>query len=92
MMSKLVYVKTHGQITLPMGLRRIFGIDEGDIMEVKRTKEGILLKPKAVVDKSQAYFWAKEWQEKEREADEDYKKGRYKKFKNAEELIKDLHS
>ena len=91
-MNKLVYVKTHGQITLPMGLRKIFGIDEGDIMEVTKIKEGILLKPKIVIDKSQAYFWSKEWQKKEGESDEDYKKGRYKKFKSAKELIKDLHS
>ena len=91
-MNKLVYVKTHGQITLPMSLRKMFGIDEGDIMEVTKIKEGILLKPKAVIDKSQAYFWSKEWQKKEREADKDYKKGRYKKFKSAKELIEDLHS
>ena len=91
-MNKLVYVKTHGQVTIPMSLRKIFGIDEGDIMEVKKTKEGILLKPKAVIDKSQAYFWAKEWQKKESESDEDYKKGRYKKFKSVKELIEDLHS
>jgi len=91
-MNKLVYVKTHGQVTIPMSLRKIFGIDEGDIMEVKKTKEGILLKPKAVIDKSQAYFWTKEWQKKESESDEDYKKGRYKKFKSVKELIKDLHS
>ena len=91
-MNKLVYVKTHGQVTIPMSLRKIFGIDEGDIMEVKKTKEGILLKPKAVIDKSQAYFWTKEWQKKESESDEDYKKGRYKKFKSVKELIEDLHS
>ena len=91
-MSKLVYVKTHGQVTLPVDLRKIFGIDEGDVMEAKKTKEGILLKPKAVVDKSQVYFWTKEWQEKEKEADEDYRKSRYKKFKNIDKLIKDLHS
>ena len=32
--------------------------------------------PKKLVDKSQAYFWTRKWQEGEREADEDIKAGR----------------
>jgi len=41
-------------------------------------------------NKSQAYFWAKRWQEVEREADEDIKTGRVRSFNSVEELIKDL--
>ena len=46
--------------------------------------------PKKLVDKSQAYFWTKKWQEGEREADEDIKAGRVKTFESVEELISDL--
>ncbi|MGB6872548.1 MAG: hypothetical protein WBE46_00140 [Dehalococcoidia bacterium] len=46
--------------------------------------------PKKLVDKSQAYFWTKRWQEGEREADEDIKAGRVKTFDSVDELIKDL--
>jgi len=46
--------------------------------------------PKKLVDKSQAYFWTKRWQESEREADEDIKAGRVKTFDSVDELIKDL--
>jgi hypothetical protein len=46
--------------------------------------------PKKLVDKSQAYFWTKEWQGGEREADEDIKAGRVKAFNSVEELISDL--
>lgn len=42
------------------------------------------------VDKNQAYFWTKRWQEGEREADEDIKSGRVKTFESVDELIKDL--
>jgi hypothetical protein len=45
---------------------------------------------KKMVDKSQAYFWTKEWQEAEREASQDIKAGRVKTFDNAKELLKDL--
>jgi hypothetical protein len=46
--------------------------------------------PKKLVDKSQAYFWTRKWQEGEREADEDIKAGRVKAFGSVEELIGDL--
>ena len=42
------------------------------------------------MDKSQAYFWTKEWQEAEREASEDIKAGRVKEFNSAEELFEEL--
>ena len=43
-----------------------------------------------LVDKSRVYFWARQWQEGEREADEDIKAGRAKTFDSIDELIKDL--
>jgi hypothetical protein len=46
--------------------------------------------PKRLVDRSQAYFWTKRWQEGEREADEDIRAGRAKTFDFVDELIKDL--
>ncbi len=49
-----------------------------------------LLIPKKLVDKSQAYFWSKKWQDEEREADEDIRAGRVKVFDTVEELVKDL--
>ncbi len=41
-------------------------------------------------DSDQLYFWTPRWQKMEREADEDIKKGRVKKFKTVEALITDL--
>jgi hypothetical protein len=40
----------------------------------------------------QKYFWTKEWQQGEREADEDIKAGRVKKFTNVNDLFADLDS
>lgn len=47
---------------------------------------------KKLIDKSQAYFWTKEWQEAEREADADIQAGRVKRFKSVDELRKYLDS
>lgn len=89
-MSTYTKVTRHGQITLPSSVRRELGIEEGDIIEISIEDERAVLIPKRLVDKSQAYFWTKEWQEAEREADQDIRHGRMRSFDSAEELLKDL--
>jgi len=83
-------VTRHGQITLPASVRKELGVEEGDLVEIEIIDEKAVLIPKKLVDKNQAYFWNKEWQEAEKEASEDIKAGRVKTFDSAEELIKDL--
>lgn len=83
-------VTRHGQITLPASVRKELGVEEGDLVEIQVVDEKAVLTPKRLVDKSQAYFWARKWQEGEREADEDIKAGRVKVFDSVEELAKDL--
>jgi AbrB family looped-hinge helix DNA binding protein len=83
-------VTRHGQVTLPASVRRKLGIEEGDIIEVVVEDDKAVLLPKKIIDKSQAYFWTKEWQEAEREASADIKAGRVRTFGTAEELLDDL--
>jgi len=83
-------VTRHGQITLPASVRKQLGIEEGDLVEIEVEDERAVLMPKKLVDKNQAYFWTKKWQEGEREADEDIKTGRVKTFDSVDELIRDL--
>ena len=89
-MSAHSKVTRHGQITLPASVRKELGIEEGDLVEIEVVDERAVLMPKKLVDKSQAYFWTKKWQEGEREADEDIRAGRVKTFESVEELISDL--
>jgi len=83
-------VTRHGQITLPLPVRKSLGIEEGDLVEIEVIDEQAVLVPKKLVDKSQTYFWTKKWQEGEREADVDIKAGRFKVFDSVEGLVKDL--
>jgi AbrB family looped-hinge helix DNA binding protein len=83
-------VTRHGQITLPASVRERLGIEEGDLVEIDVEDERAVLIPKKLVDKSQAYFWTRKWQEGEREADKDIKAGHVKTFDSVDELIKDL--
>ena len=83
-------VTRHGQITLPAPVRKSLGIEEGDLVEIEVIDEKAVLVPKRLIDKNQAYFWTKQWQEAEKEASEDIKAGRVKVFDSVEELVKDL--
>ena len=80
-------VTRHGQITLPSSVRERLGIEQGDLVEIEVVEERAVLVPKKLVDKNQAYFWTRKWQEGEREADEDIKAGRVKAFDSVDELI-----
>jgi len=83
-------VTRHGQITLPASLRKQLGVEQGDIIEIEVVGDRATLVPKKLVDKSQAYFWTKEWQKGEREAEADIKSGRVRAYDSAEKLIQEL--
>ena len=83
----LTRVTRNGQITIPAAVRRAAGIGEGDLVAVILDGDTIILVPKRLVDKSQAYFWSEAWQQAEREASEDIAEGRVRSFHDVEALI-----
>ncbi len=86
----LTKVTRNGQITLPAVVRRAAGIEEGDLMAVTVERDSIVLTPKRLVDKSQAYFFSQDWQQGEREADRDIAEGRLTEYADVEALIHSL--
>lgn len=71
----LVRVKRHYQITIPQSLRKELNIDIGDYVEVENRKGNIIMRPVKLVRPDQEYFYTKEWQKGEAEADKDIAKG-----------------
>ena len=92
MAEAVVKVQKNKNITLPMWLIQRFHVTVGDFVRLEETKAGVVLKPAKLVDPSQAYFWTKEWQVGEQEAEEDIRKGRIKRLKSVKELMDDLRS
>lgn len=90
-MSVLVQVRKKAQVTLPHSVRQTLNIEEGDFLDVRVENGEIVLRVKKLVDKEQAWFWTKRWQEGEAEAEEDIRAGRVRSFDNAEEGIAFLH-
>ena len=79
------------QITIPKEAFKKLHLEVGDFLEVETTQEGLLLIPKKLIPKDQAWFWTKEWQTKEKEVDEAIAKGEVSgPFKTADELIRHL--
>ena len=90
--SYLVRVADRGVVTLPAAIRRATDIEKGDFLELVVEEGEIRALPKKLVDKDQAYFWNREWQEGEREAEEDIDEGRVKEFDSVDELLEELSS
>jgi hypothetical protein len=63
----------------------------GDYVEVKM--EGNILKviPKELIDKNQMWFWTKEHQKAEEEAELELRQGKGKEVKDVKELIDELN-
>lgn len=90
MVNLLVKVQKNKNITLPTAVMARFHLSTGDFVQLQETREGVLLKPAKLVDPSQAYFWTKEWQAGEREAEEDIRHGRIKSAPSVKALMKNL--
>ena len=87
----LVKIKEHYQITIPNSLRKNFNIAVGDYMELEKKNGEIILKPVKLVHPEQAYFYSKEWQQGETEADKDIANGDVLgPFDNLKESLKAL--
>lgn len=87
----IVRVGPKHQITIPKGIFKKLSLEVGDVLEAKQKGEVIYLVPQKLIPKGQAWFWTKEWQEREREAEEDIKRGKVKgPFKDISLLLRSL--
>lgn len=85
-------LRAKGQLTLPEEIRAAARLEDGDLFDAEITEEGILLRPRKVIDASQAWFWSPEWQTGEREADADLVAGRVESFASDEDFSAAMRS
>jgi AbrB family looped-hinge helix DNA binding protein len=85
-----VQVRRKYQITLPKSVRQNLQLNEGDLLAVEVRDDELVLRPQAVIDRDQSWYWSPKWQAAEREADQDLQAGRYDEFDSMEEMIADL--
>jgi len=87
----LLRLRKNAQITLPAGVRRAAHIEDGDILDCQVSDGRIVLTPKRLIDKRDAWFWSPEWQKAEAEAQADIDEGRVVEFDSVDELLAHLH-
>jgi AbrB family looped-hinge helix DNA binding protein len=91
-MSDLVQIRKKAQMTIPQSVRQKLDIEEGDFLDVQVKSGEIVLKVKKLVNKEQAWFWTRRWQQGEKEAEEDIRAGRVHSFPDAKSAVAFLSS
>ena len=87
----IVKIGPKHQVTIPSEVFKTLNLGVGEQVEVQLKDGVIYLIPQKLIPKDQAWFWTKEWQEKEREADEAMALGELSgPFESADELVKHL--
>ncbi|MBA7508785.1 hypothetical protein ES705_00718 [subsurface metagenome] len=86
----VIKLRGRSQITLPAEIVKKLNIKTGDNLEVTLNGDRIIVTPVLVIERSQAWFWSKEWQDKEREVEEDIKAGKLGHAKDVDDLIEQL--
>lgn len=84
-----VVVQKRGLISLGQA-KKYLGVKEGDILQVAVEDNRLVLVPMKLVPADQAWFWTKEWQKGEREAQQEIEQGKTKSFNTMKDLLRDL--
>lgn len=86
----ITQLREKSQVTIPKEIIKKLNLKIGDSIDIDVEDNKIVIKPVVVVPKDQAWFWSREWQHNEKQADKDITKGRTKKLNSAQELFEDL--
>mgnify|MGYP000111968936 CR=1 FL=1 len=88
----LMKINQNFQVTIPSSIRKEYDIKPGDFVEAKNTKQGIVLKPKVLLDKMLEVDLSPKWQKMLQASLEELDRGEYKEFTSVDSLIKDLRN
>lgn len=86
-------ISSKRQISIPKSIMEALVLKPGDEVEfeIKNRKVHLVPVKTVKIPRDQAWFWTEEWQGKEKEADRDHEKGRFKEFDGLDDLLRDLH-
>jgi len=90
MIEIITQIREKSQITIPKDLIKKLNLKIGDSIDIDIENDRIIIKPVVIIPKAQAWFWSKEWQQGENEAEKNIENGKVKRFNSAQELFEDL--
>ena len=86
----LLKVRKNAQITLPVGVRKAVHLEDGDILDCEIHDGQIVLTPKKLIDKRDAWFWSPGWQKAEADVQKDIDSGNVEEFDSVDSLLDSL--
>lgn len=82
----LVELKQKSQVTIPSEIVKKLKLKPGDKLEIEVKDDRLILTPVAIIPRNQMWFYTREWQTDEYEAEKQIREGRVKTAKSKEEL------
>ena len=87
MVTKL---RERSQVTLPAEIIKKLDLKAGDNLEITLEEDKIVIKPVLVIDRSQSWFWSKDWQDKEKEVEAGARSGKIHRASGFKDLVEKL--
>jgi antitoxin MazE len=87
----IAYIRERSQITIPNEIIQSLNLKSGDMVDISVNNDQIILKPIIMIDKAQAWFWSREWQDAEKEAQKEIKAGKVHSAENLDDLLGQLN-
>lgn len=78
------------QVAIPKNIMEKLHLTVDDYLDIYIEDNRIILEPKVVISKDQAYFFTEEWQKDEQLAEKDIQEKRVTKTTNLDELFEEL--
>jgi len=86
----LLKLRRNAQITLPAAIRKAAHLEDGDVLDCEVREGQIVLTPKKIIDKRDAWFWSPGWQQAEAQAQKDIESGNVSEFESVDDLLAHL--
>jgi AbrB family looped-hinge helix DNA binding protein len=87
----IAYIRDRAQLTIPNEIVQSLNLKSGDMLDISISNDQIVLKPVMMIDKSQAWFWTKKWQDAEKEAQKDIGTGKVYSADTPDDLLRKLN-
>jgi antitoxin MazE len=85
------YIRERSQVTIPNEIIKSLNLKSGDMVDISIDNHQIVLKPVIMIDKAQAWFWTKQWQDAEKEAQKEIIAGKVHSADNLDDLLEKLN-
>ena len=86
----LVELKQKSQVTIPAELLKKMKLKTGDKLDIEEKEGRLIITPVVIIPRDQLWYYSKEWQKGELEAEQQISEEKVKLAKGKDELLKGL--